>query len=72
MTFKRDGVGVTAPVVSHVTGSTTTDITPGIGQKVGSTKTYNHNGLKGVEAQSQPASGLSSTRVYDGPGVGGF
>ncbi len=68
-TFKRDGVGVTAPVVSHWTGTTTTDITPGIGQKVGSTKTYNHNGLKSVEAQSQSASSLSSTRVYDAWGA---
>jgi len=62
-------VGVTAPVVSHVTGSTTTEVTPGIGQKVGSTKTYNHNGLKSVEAQSQSASALSSTRVYDAWGA---
>ncbi len=68
-TFKRDGVGVTAPVVSHVTGSTTTEVTPGIGQKVGSTKTYNHNGLKSVEAQSQSATSLSSTRVYDAWGA---
>ncbi len=69
MTFKRDGVDMTAPVVSHWTGTTTTDITPGIGQKVGSTKTYNHNGLKNAEAQSQSASALSSTRVYDAWGA---
>ncbi len=58
-----------APVASHWTSSSTTDVTMGIGQKVGSTKTYNHNGLKSVEAQSQSATSLSSTRVYDAWGA---
>ena len=62
----RTGIGVTAPVVSSsVGGSTTVSYLPGIAEKRGSTKTYQHSGLKNVDAQSNASAAISATREYD-------
>ena len=62
----RTGIGVTAPVVSSaVGGSTTVSYLPGIAEKRGSTKSYQHSGLKNVDAQSNASAAISATREYD-------
>jgi RHS repeat-associated protein len=62
----RTGIGVTAPVVSSaVGGSTTVSYLPGIAEKRGSTKSYQHSGLKNVDAQSNSSATISATREYD-------
>jgi YD repeat-containing protein len=63
--FRRDGAGVTAPVLTVTAnyGSTVTNVTPGISQKLGSTTTYQHAGIKNNDAQSQSASSVSAAGV---------
>ncbi len=67
--IRRDGIGVTAPVVRTYAGASEVAIKPGISQKVGTTTTYSHPGLKNNEHQSQSASAISASRVYDAWGA---
>ncbi len=67
--IRRDGIGVTAPVVRTYAGASEVAIKPGISQRGGTTTTYSHPGLKNNEHQSQSASAISASRVYDAWGA---
>ncbi|MBX3119342.1 MAG: RHS repeat-associated core domain-containing protein [Fimbriimonadaceae bacterium] len=60
-TFKRDGVGVTAPVV----GDGSAVYTPGVSERSSSTTTYMHSGIKNAEAQGTTSQTVGATRQYD-------
>ncbi|MBI5706933.1 MAG: RHS repeat-associated core domain-containing protein [Armatimonadetes bacterium] len=60
-TFKRNGVGVTAPVLSD--GDAT--YTPGISERRGSATTYSHTGIKNAEVQTSSSQAVSATNQYD-------
>jgi hypothetical protein len=60
-TFRRDGIGVTSPVLSD--GSAT--YTPGVPKRRGSTTTYMHSGLKNAEAQTGTSKTVTAERTYD-------
>lgn len=60
-TFHRDGAYVTNAVVSDSNAT----YTPGVSERRGTTTTYQHHGLKNGLDQSQAATALSATRVYD-------
>jgi|GEM_PF-4174853 len=59
-TFKRAGVGVTAPVLSDGTAT----FTPS-GEKRGSTKTTFHSALKNADIQTNSSQVKSASKVYD-------
>ena len=59
--FKRDGVGVTAPVLSD--GAAV--YTPGVSESRGGVKTYFHQALKNTDLQSDSAGAVTATRLYD-------
>ncbi|MBS1711448.1 MAG: hypothetical protein JSS71_06975 [Armatimonadetes bacterium] len=58
--FKRNGVGVTAPVLSD--GSAV--FTPS-GENRGGVKTTFHSALKSLDVQTSAAGAVSASRVYD-------
>ena len=60
-TFKRDGAGVTAPVVADGFAS----YTPGISERRSGTTTYLHSGLKNNAAQTGTGQTVAATRTYD-------
>ncbi|MBX3114550.1 MAG: RHS repeat protein [Fimbriimonadaceae bacterium] len=59
-TFKRSGVGVTAPVLSDGTAN----FTPS-GEKRGSTKTTFHSALKNSDIQTNSSGAISASKQYD-------
>lgn len=63
----RAGVGQTAPLLKSDNSSISdVNYVPGISEKRGSTWTWNHSGLKNVDAQTQASpSATSATRTYD-------
>jgi|GEM_PF-6105612 len=68
--FRRDGVGVTAPVLSTSSGPSYnqtwgTNYVPGLSVREGGTSTYQSSGIKNVDAQSSSGSAVSATREYD-------
>jgi RHS repeat-associated protein len=60
-TFRRDGIGVTAPVLAD--GSA--NYTPGVSERRGVTTTYLHSGLKNAEAQTSTSQAITAERTYD-------
>ncbi len=60
-TYKRDGAGVTTPVLSD--GAAT--YTPGISERRSSTTTFLHSGLKNADSQSGTAQTVTATKQYD-------
>ena len=60
-TYKRDGAGVTAPVISD--GGAT--YTPGISERRSTTTTFLHNGLKNADSQSGTGQTVTATKQYD-------
>ena len=68
--FRRDGVGVTAPVLSTSSGPSYnqtwgTNYVPGLSVREGGTSTYQSSGIKNVDAQSSSGTAMSATREYD-------
>ncbi|MBS1717743.1 MAG: RHS repeat-associated core domain-containing protein [Armatimonadetes bacterium] len=59
--YRRDGVGVTDPVLSD--GVST--FTPGTSIRTGSTSTYTTSGLKNATGQTNASAALIATRTYD-------
>lgn len=59
--FRRDGAGATAPVLSDGAAL----YTPGVSEWRAGTKTFFHHGLKSTDAQSGATGALSATRSYD-------
>jgi RHS repeat-associated protein len=60
-TYKRDGAGVTAPVLSDASAV----YTPGISERRSSTTTYLHSGLKNADSQSGTGQTIAATKQYD-------
>ena len=60
-TYKRDGAGVTAPVLSDGSAA----YTPGLSQRVSSTSTFFHGGIKNTDTQTNASKSVTATRVYD-------
>ena len=60
-TFRRDGIGVTSPLLSDGTNA----ITPGISTRASSTTKYLHGGLKNSTAQSNSSQAISATKQFD-------
>jgi len=60
-TYKRDGAGVTAPVLND--GSAT--YTPGISERRSSTTTFLHSGLKNADSQTGTGQTIGATKQYD-------
>ncbi len=60
-TYKRDGAGVTAPVLSD--GGAV--YTPGISERRSSTTTFLHNGLKNADSQTGTGQTVTATKQYD-------
>ncbi len=60
-TYKRDGAGVTAPVLSN--GSAAHP--PGLSQRISSTSTFFHGGIKNTDTQTNSSKSITATRVYD-------
>ena len=58
---RRDGVGVTAPVIRDTFAS----YTPGTSEKRGATSTFLHSGLKNAEMQTDSSKAVSATKQYD-------
>ncbi len=56
-------------MVRTYSGASEVAFKPGISQKVGTTTTYSHPGLKNNEHQPQSASAISASRVYDAWGA---
>ncbi len=63
--FKRDGVGVTAPVLSD--GAAT--YTPGVSERRGSVTKYLHSGIKSADVQTNASQTIDSSRKYDAFGA---
>ena len=59
--FLRDGAYVTDPVLSDGAAI----YTPGVSERLGSTTTYLHSGLKNADAQTSVSQALLATRKYD-------
>ena len=60
-TYKRDGAGVTAPVLND--GAAT--YTPGISERRSSTTTFLHSGLKNADSQTGTGQTIGATKQYD-------
>ena len=60
-TYKRDGAGVTAPVLND--GAAT--YTPGISERRSSTTTFLHSGLKNADSQTGTGQTIGASRQYD-------
>ena len=60
-TYKRDGAGVTAPALSDGSAA----YTPGLSQRVSSTSTFFHGGIKNTDTQTNSSKSITATRVYD-------
>lgn len=60
-TFRRDGVGVTSPLLSDGTNA----ITPGISTRASSTTKFMHGGLKNSTAQSNSGQSITGTKTFD-------
>ncbi len=60
-TYKRDGAGVTAPVLSDGSAA----FTPGLSQRASSTSTFFHGGIKNTDTQTSSSKSVTATRVYD-------
>jgi RHS repeat-associated protein len=63
--YHRDGVGVTAPLISD-TGA---DYTPGVSERRGPVSTFLHGGIKDKTAQSDATQAITAKRVYDAYGM---
>jgi len=59
--FKRNGAGVTDPVLSD--GAAT--YTPGISERRGGNSKFLHSGMKNADAQSGASANVDSSRTYD-------
>jgi len=60
-TYKRDGAGVTAPVL----GDGGAVYTPGISERRSSTTTFLHSGLKNADSQTGTGQTIGATKQYD-------
>ena len=60
-TYKRDGAGVTAPVLSDSSAV----YTPGISERRSSTTTFLHSGLKNADSQSGTGQTVTAAKQYD-------
>lgn len=60
-TFRRDGVGVTAPLLNDGTNA----ITPGISTRESGVTKYSHGGLKNSTAQSNSSQTIAATKQFD-------
>lgn len=60
-TYKRDGVGVTSPVLAD--GAAT--YTPGLSERRSSTSTFSHSGIKNSHEQTASNQSSAATHTYD-------
>jgi RHS repeat-associated protein len=60
-TFRCNGAYVTDPVLSDVTAS----YTPGVSRRQGTSISYQHGGLKNLDAQTSVSQNVTAARVYD-------
>jgi RHS repeat-associated protein len=60
-TYKRDGVGVTAPVLSDGAAS----YTPGLSERRSGTSTFSHAGIKNQHEQTAANETSTATQTYD-------
>jgi len=60
-TFKRDGAGVTAPVL----GDGAAVYTPGVSERRSSTTTFMHSGIKNTDSQTGTGQTIAATKQYD-------
>jgi RHS repeat-associated protein len=60
-TYKRDGVGVTAPVLSDGPAS----YTPGLSERRSGTSTFSHAGIKNQHEQTAANESSAATQTYD-------
>jgi RHS repeat-associated protein len=60
-TYKRDGVGVTAPVLSDGAAS----YTPGLSERRSGTSTFSHAGIKNQHEQTAANESSAATQTYD-------
>jgi RHS repeat-associated protein len=60
-TYKRDGVGVTAPVISDGAAS----YTPGLSERRSGTSTFSHAGIKNQHEQTAANESSAATQTYD-------
>lgn len=63
--FKRDGAGVTAPVLADSYAS----YTPGVSERRGSVTKYMHSGIKSADVQTNASQTIDSSRKYDAFGA---
>ena len=59
--YLRNGLSVTAPVLSDGTA----DYTPGVSRRASSATRFSHSGLKNTNSQSNESETIAASRVYD-------
>jgi RHS repeat-associated protein len=60
-TFRRSGAYVTDPVL----GDGTASYTPGVSRRQGTSVSYQHGGLKNLDAQTSVSQNVTAARIYD-------